>query len=258
MLVTLIGAKTSSGKAAWLDADAAASYQRMLAAGCPAGGITDAGRTYEEQVALFTARYTTSYLLSSMKDKRTWQGKSWWRKRNVASAATPGTSNHETGRALDLTGLTKAWVRAYGTQYGWIKDRVSGEDWHLEYIKSYDRYYRPTPAPIPTTPNIPTPVPTPTDSEEDDMLVTVKTLYTDLLDRPGTIEEWRGWIVPGRSETDTITAFLATTAESGAIRKAFRDFYGFEIDQAGFDYWKSRNLSVGDLRANIKYAAEHR
>lgn len=134
-----IGTKVS-GHSAWLDAPAAASYHRMLAAGCPGGGITDAGRTNAEQVAIFLQRYTTSWLHSSHRDRRTWLGHTYWRRVGVASAATPGESNHETGRALDLAGSALAWVRAHGAAYGWQRDRVTGEAWHIEYIESTDQH----------------------------------------------------------------------------------------------------------------------
>ena len=44
-----------NSKGQWLNGNAAASYLRMLAAGCPAGGISGkgAGRTYAEQAALY-------------------------------------------------------------------------------------------------------------------------------------------------------------------------------------------------------------
>lgn len=116
----------------WLDAPAAASYLRMVADGCPSG-ITSAGRTNAEQVDIFLSRYTTNYAASSKKDRRVWQGRTYWRLAGVASAANPGTSNHEDGRALDLPDAPEAWVRAHGAAYGWIADRVPGEPWHVEY-----------------------------------------------------------------------------------------------------------------------------
>lgn len=103
----------------WLDAPAAASYQRMRQAGMPAGGITDAGRTNAEQWDLWRA-----YLAGKLK----------------ATAAYPGTSKHESGRALDLSGAALAWARAYGRDFGWIPDLVPDEEWHLEYRADRDKY----------------------------------------------------------------------------------------------------------------------
>jgi hypothetical protein len=125
MLITTIGA-TVKGEWAWLDAPAAASYDRMLADGCPTGGITDAGRTNAEQWEMWRL-----YLAGKLK----------------ATAAYPGTSKHETGRALDLTGAALAWVRAHGVDYGWIRDAVRNEPWHCEYMSAWDTKGKtPTPA----------------------------------------------------------------------------------------------------------------
>lgn len=87
-----------------------------------------------------------------------------WRKYKAgklkATAAYPGTSKHETGRALDLSGAALEWVRAHGAAYGWLSDRVKGERWHVEYHPAYDQHA------TPTTPPATAPAPTP---QEDDM-----------------------------------------------------------------------------------------
>lgn len=133
-----IGKKRLSGKDAWLYAAPAASYRRMLEDGCPTGGITDAGRTYEEQKALYDA-YKRGEL--------------------VATAAKPGTSKHETGRALDLAEPARAWVRSHGAKYGWMRDRVRNEPWHFEYELDRDTQ-------IGRTPKLPEPL-KPTTPQED-------------------------------------------------------------------------------------------
>lgn len=124
----------------YLEAAAAASWFRMVRDGCPAGGITDALRTQAEQEAVFRKYYTTSYAASAKFDRRVWNGLTWWRKPGAPSAATPGSpqARHQKGLSLDLNGATKAWVRANGHRYGWIKDLVTGEDWHMEYQAARD------------------------------------------------------------------------------------------------------------------------
>jgi hypothetical protein len=112
--------KSTIAKGHWLAAAPAASYKRMRAARCPAG-ITSAGRTYEEQSKLYN-----DYI----------NGRG-------GKAARPGTSKHETGRALDLPGDARAWVRKHGEDYGWIKDNVSNEPWHMEYDPSRDIFATP-------------------------------------------------------------------------------------------------------------------
>ena len=116
----------------WLNGDAAASYLRMLAAGCPTGGISGmgAGRTYAEQKRLYDL----------------------YRAGKGNLAAKPGTSLHEKGNALDLERGTPAqrWA-VYGGDpykvkageklrchaYGWRRT-VSSEAWHLSYDRAKD------------------------------------------------------------------------------------------------------------------------
>lgn len=130
--------RTAIAPGHWLAPAAAASYARMRAAGMPAGGITDAGRTYEQQAALY-ARYLRGEL--------------------VATAARPGTSKHETGNALDLAGDARTWVRAHGRAFGWLRDQVAREPWHMEYVLVLDTRLTAgagaPPAPIAPTPRPP-------------------------------------------------------------------------------------------------------
>lgn len=110
-------AQRAIGTGHWLSPPAAAAYLRMRAAGCPRA-ITDAGRTYREQEILYRM-----YLRGQLR----------------ATAARPGTSKHESGRALDLPEPARSWVRSNGAAFGWIKDTVRREPWHFEYIAAMDR-----------------------------------------------------------------------------------------------------------------------
>ncbi len=117
-------------KGRWLSAAAARSYLRMRAAGMPAGGIASAGRTYAEQQALWDAYKAGTGNL----------------------AARPGTSRHETGRAIDITRSTPAqlWAAAGALPlsvslaettraecFGWVRD-VKSEPWHFVYFPKLD------------------------------------------------------------------------------------------------------------------------
>lgn len=97
--------------------DAAASWARMLAAGCPTGPVTSAYRSLEEQ------RVQYALYLSG-------QG---------ASALPPGRSQHGEGLAVDIPQPARAWVHAHGAAYGWTFT-VPGEDWHAEYNPSTDQH----------------------------------------------------------------------------------------------------------------------
>ena len=119
----------------WLNGDAGASYLRMLASGCPTGGISNmgAGRTSKDQEYLYNG----------------------WKKRlpGFNLAAKPGTSLHEKGNALDVSRGTKAqlWMTQGGdpykvrrgekiraNEYGWFRT-VSSEPWHFTYIRAKDK-----------------------------------------------------------------------------------------------------------------------
>ena len=125
---------TINSKGQWLNGNAAASYTRVLAAGCPTGGISGkgAGRTRKEQEYLYDG---------------------WVRRLpGFNLAAPPGKSRHERGNALDLETGTAAqrWMCAGGDyrkvrggeklrahQYGWFRT-VPNEPWHFEYFPERD------------------------------------------------------------------------------------------------------------------------
>jgi len=109
-----------NGRQAWLVPDAAASYERMKAAGMPGGCVNDAGRTNAEQRRLFD-----DWVAGGRK--------------NPPSVAVPGTSKHESGRALDLAEPARTWVRSHGDPHGWLKDHVPNEPWHQEYLQQDDQ-----------------------------------------------------------------------------------------------------------------------
>ncbi|WP_053071656.1 M15 family metallopeptidase [Cellulomonas sp. A375-1] len=100
----------------WLADDAAASYRRMRAAGCPAG-ITSAGRTYAEQAEL-----RRKYLRGE-----------------GAFALPPGSSRHETGHALDLPRDASAWMERHGGAHGWRRTNPK-EWWHWEHFATHDTH----------------------------------------------------------------------------------------------------------------------
>jgi hypothetical protein len=155
----------------WLEAQAAASWFRMVRDGCPAYGVTDAGRTQQEQINVFLRYFTLDYAASAKFDPRSWNGKTYWRRPGMPSAATPGSyqARHTFGRALDLNTETKAWVRARGAKYGWIKDLVKNEDWHMEYQPQLDVVLVSNPGTSTGNPDINIPGTTPIDPLEDEL-----------------------------------------------------------------------------------------
>ena len=99
-----------------LYAPAAQAYRAMTADAAAQGvtiGITDSYRSYESQVDLAGRKGLYS------------QG---------GLAATPGTSNHGWGLAvdLDLDATAQQWMRDNGWKYGFVED-TPREPWHWAY-----------------------------------------------------------------------------------------------------------------------------
>lgn len=97
-------------------APAARSFEALQDAAAADGvtiGITDSYRSYEAQVDVAARKGLYS------------QG---------GLAATPGTSNHGWGMALDLSLDSEAlsWMRKHGDKYGFV-EAVPRESWHWEY-----------------------------------------------------------------------------------------------------------------------------
>lgn len=95
---------------------AAEAFARMRADAARAGvsiGVEDSYRTYEEQVQLAAEKGLYS---------------------RGGLAATPGSSNHGWGLALDLDLDARAqeWMREHGWRYGFVED-VPREPWHWTY-----------------------------------------------------------------------------------------------------------------------------
>jgi hypothetical protein len=117
-----------------------------------ATSVADTYRPYENQVAVFQQRYVNWFnpLICTTTDSRVWNGVRWYKRRNVAACATPGTSNHGYGLAIDSAvwaqtpngnwytqGITAdpkvwAWMLANVTSFGFSWE--SSEPWHIRHI----------------------------------------------------------------------------------------------------------------------------
>jgi LAS superfamily LD-carboxypeptidase LdcB len=78
----------------------------------PTVGMTDAYRSFDEQVAVKASR-------------------GGW-------AAKPGTSNHGHGVAIDIPEPARSWLHRNGASYGWVNPAWAKsekyEPWHFEYV----------------------------------------------------------------------------------------------------------------------------
>lgn len=97
---------------ALLRCDAAQALEAAAGAGMPTVAITSTYRSYADQVAVKAER--------------------------GRFAATPGTSNHGHGVAIDMPEPARSWLHRYGAAYGWhnpawAKDPARLEVWHFEY-----------------------------------------------------------------------------------------------------------------------------
>ena len=132
-----------------------------------ATSLADTYRSYTQQETVFRQRYTTSYNpITTTTEYKIWNGQKWYKKRGVAQVATPGTSNHGLGLAIDAAlwvqkpdgswkiegvttnGLFFAWLsypnlapEAYriGTgsnaeSFGFSWE-VQSEPWHLRFVE---------------------------------------------------------------------------------------------------------------------------
>ncbi|HEY5923213.1 MAG TPA: D-alanyl-D-alanine carboxypeptidase family protein [Kofleriaceae bacterium] len=96
----------------------AGAFLEMRAAAALAGvelRLESGFRTVEEQRALYKA----------------------WRNRRGNKAARPGSSNHQSGRALDIAVISEpgalAWLETNAASFG-FKRTVKSEPWHWEYV----------------------------------------------------------------------------------------------------------------------------
>jgi len=117
-----------------------------------ATSTADAYRSYVSQESLFRRRYRDSYNpLTCSTDFKLWNGVKWWKLRNVAMAAVPGTSNHGWGLAVDSaiwsgSGAPKditsnrvswPWMLSHAIEFGWSWE-VQSEPWHIRYTAGDD------------------------------------------------------------------------------------------------------------------------
>lgn len=137
---SLLRPAVGGGKLHWL---CAAAWAAMVAA-AKADGVElkpvsagDTYRTYESQLAVFKQRYTTE---PNGNQTRTFEGKKWYKKDpKLASLAAPGTSQHNTGLAVDVHTAAEPkrlkWLIANVRKFGFSWEVVPEEPWHLRYTE---------------------------------------------------------------------------------------------------------------------------
>ena len=105
-------------------------------------------RPITEQIKLFNTRYQDTPTGRTPQVTRTYQGKTWYLKKGVAPAGSPGTSNHGIGLAIDVasaSGKRLAWLLGDGFMtsnalkfgFSWeVADskNPNSEAWHIRYV----------------------------------------------------------------------------------------------------------------------------
>lgn len=135
------------GIRSFLMVEPAARACRAMVTAAAADGVrldaTGTYRSYDQQVALFTSRYSKTAL--SGRPTKTWNRVRYWQMPNTAMAATPGTSNHGLGITGDLAQrsasgalepvgtATLTWLAAHGPAFGFWNS-VRSEAWHWPYF----------------------------------------------------------------------------------------------------------------------------
>lgn len=129
---------------------AARAWRAMEDAAARAGHrlyATGASRPYSDQVALFRQRYDQVTVWRP--GVKRWEGKWWALRKGMATAATPGTSNHgwyiavdaacvnDAGATIPLTAGALAWLEDHASVYGWGWE-LKSEPWHIRHLYGDD------------------------------------------------------------------------------------------------------------------------
>lgn len=257
-----------------LTPDAAASWDRLRRDVHARFGwtprLTDAWRSYAEQERLFRTNYTTTYLPG--RPTKPWNGRAWYLRHNMPTAATPGTSNHGDGTTVDVTGLgsigqfnTERYLQfaAVAREHGWSNAEgwSIDEPWHWTHFAGADAHHVSNPGgstgTVPTLPPV-TPTPAPLiPLEEDDMRGLIEALYRIGVDRcvesevDAQVIECARLGLTNRQVYDRI---MNAPAEAGTVRRAYRDYQSREPSSAEITGQLSKGMSIIGLRTNIAAA----
>jgi len=120
---------------AWKAMKAAAAAEGMELKPTSAG---DLYRSYDAQLKVFLERYQKEAIPGA--STRTFEGVKWYKKsEKLASLAAPGTSQHNSGLAVDVhtaSGPRLQWMIANCAKFGWSWEVVPEEPWHIRYTEA--------------------------------------------------------------------------------------------------------------------------
>lgn len=121
----------------------AADAWHAMRAAAKADGVnlkpTSAGdtyRSYSSQRSAFLTRFQTDPIPNAV--TRHFEGKIWYLKPGFAPLASPGTSNHNWGLAVDIFSASEQsrmrWLIDNVDRFGWSWELVPAEPWHIRYV----------------------------------------------------------------------------------------------------------------------------
>ena len=121
---------------------AARAWEAMHDAAMSAEGIkpfkptssADAYRSFPQQLAGFMSRYVSEP--NGSNSTRHYLAKKYWLKKGMAPMATPATSNHGWGLAVDVWGANNGrldWMLQNCDKYGFSWE-IQSEPWHIRYV----------------------------------------------------------------------------------------------------------------------------
>ena len=229
----------------------AAGFRLRADAAASAGRLATAFRAHFNAPLLLTDAYRTFASQVELK-----ASKGVW-------AATPGTSNHGLGIAIDFASginvdgsVQHLWMTANAGRFGWVNptwatdwnpSNGQHEPWHWEYHPELDI------TPAPTIPALPT-------VQEDDMLTLILWCYTNLVGRttPPKTDEVAGWITAtaGKTSAQVLDSFLNAKAEPGSVTRAYADYLHRSAASGEVAGWVARGLTIKALRALIAASPE--
>lgn len=138
---SLLRPAVGGGKLHWIAAAAwAAMVEKAKADGVDLKPVSagDTYRTFESQLTVFKQRYQKEPIAGAQ--TRTFQGVKWYKKDpKLASLASPGTSQHNLGIAVDVHTAAEPkrlkWLIDNVATFGFSWEVVPEEPWHLRYVK---------------------------------------------------------------------------------------------------------------------------
>ena len=124
------GGQMYDAVAVWFDK----MYDAALAAGFKLKNVGDY-RSFQSQLTLFKSRYAPENDGRNPTVIRMYEGNTWYLKKGMSPSATPGTSNHGWGLAIDLAYEVKGnRITMGGKCFNWLCGNAPKYGFYLQYL----------------------------------------------------------------------------------------------------------------------------